>query len=683
MHHRHWVPIAVLALSTAPPAVGQTAMTVEELQRIATIGDLALSPDGQWVTFEVSRANVEANNSASELYIAPVADSARARAIPLPGALASDAYWRSDSKAIVVASRAGPRVTLWSMGGPRWEPRALVSMPMSDTGTRVELVRWSHGGRIAYVTASPRTVIRASGPLTGMEADIYWMGHSWGTDIPLLPGEALPDPAFTWRAWVVDDAAPRAVLAATSDSEVRSLCWSGDSAFVFTTLDSIRSQRSSEIRFPEQYPGAVQGRLFFGSKSSIHRVAMNGRHVVVRSGGGCGDAASVVHGERRVTTLESGLRSALVYRMSSGSYREAFPADEHTYYDVQYAEHGSSFAAIRQGLVDPPEVVVGDAQTGHARIAASARDLNPFLAHVAMPIADTLSWMSTDGRFRIHAQVLLPPAVTRARPAPMIVSNIGGPNRIVVWFTDRVETPDVVLASRGYVILYVNSRGRGYPGDSSRRAIAEEQSYVAHPFHYDIMPGIDTLVRRGIADSTRLGIAGFSAGGGLTAYAVTQTDRFRAAEVGEPVSVDYLANALDEGGSPEWRGHMHEYGWGQDPYDSIGRRVLEAESPLFNVQAVHTPVLTECGAISSDREQCVRWFQGLRFVGVPSELVIYPRAGHGWEEPRLVLDSYRRNIAWFDYWLRDVPYPDSARRASYEAWKRERALAGDPRWSGN
>jgi hypothetical protein len=51
-------------------------------------------------------------------------------------------------------------------------------------------------------------------------------------------------------------------------------------------------------------------------------------------------------------------------------------------------------------------------------------------------------------------------------------------------------------------------------------------------------------------------------------------------------------------------------------------------------------------------------------------------------EPVLKLDSYRRNLAWFDYWLKDKPYPDKERQKEYDAWKAKRAALGDPRWAG-
>lgn len=66
--------------------------------------------------------------------------------------------------------------------------------------------------------------------------------------------------------------------------------------------------------------------------------------------------------------------------------------------------------------------------------------------------------------------------------------------------------------------------------------------------------------------------------------------------------------------------------------------------------------------------------RGLLYFGVPVEHIFCPRSGHGYDEPLILQDSYRRQIAWFDYWLRDQPYPDTAKREAYDAWKAKRPV---------
>ena len=67
------------------------------------------------------------------------------------------------------------------------------------------------------------------------------------------------------------------------------------------------------------------------------------------------------------------------------------------------------------------------------------------------------------------------------------------------------------------------------------------------------------------------------------------------------------------------------------------------------------------------------FYLAMQFFGVPSELVVYPRTGHGLEEPRLIEDSWKRNLRWFDYWLKGKEYPDALKSQYYDAWKQKQA----------
>lgn len=81
---------------------------------------------------------------------------------------------------------------------------------------------------------------------------------------------------------------------------------------------------------------------------------------------------------------------------------------------------------------------------------------------------------------------------------------------------------------------------------------------------------------------------------------------------------------------------------------------------------VKTPVLVESGEQGAWKRDRV-YFRGLQHFWVPSEWYVYPRSGHGWDEPGLMLDAYRRHVAWFDYWIHGKPYPDASKLGGYEA----------------
>jgi dipeptidyl aminopeptidase/acylaminoacyl peptidase len=254
----------------------------------------------------------------------------------------------------------------------------------------------------------------------------------------------------------------------------------------------------------------------------------------------------------------------------------------------------------------------------------------------------------------------------------MLVAILGGPSG-VLQETNPIpwSYPLLVLAERGYVILIPNTRGRPGNGIAFTHAIRDERSFLANPFT-DVMAGVDAMVARGIADPAKLGVLGFSYGGSLTAFAVTHTDRFVAAIYGE--------------GSPDLLGGMAEYqtkrwlslnrdGAGiNSPFEQDDIQHMMEQSPIYQLDRVRTPVLIESGeksAWKTDRQL----YRGLAHFGVPAEFWVYPRSGHGWDEPKLMQDAYRRHIAWFDYWLLGHPYPDATKQQRYDEWKARRSAA--------
>jgi hypothetical protein len=87
---------------------------------------------------------------------------------------------------------------------------------------------------------------------------------------------------------------------------------------------------------------------------------------------------------------------------------------------------------------------------------------------------------------------------------------------------------------------------------------------------------------------------------------------------------------------------------------------------------VHTPVLVEAGEKSGWKTDRA-YYRGLRHFNLPSEFYVYPRSGRGWDEPKLMQDSFQRHVAWFDYWIKGKPYPDAKKQQTYDAWKQTNA----------
>jgi dipeptidyl aminopeptidase/acylaminoacyl peptidase len=156
------------------------------------------------------------------------------------------------------------------------------------------------------------------------------------------------------------------------------------------------------------------------------------------------------------------------------------------------------------------------------------------------------------------------------------------------------------------------------------------------------MTGVDALIARGLADPARLFLYGWSYGGYLANWAITHTDRFRAAASGAGVADLRLQYVISD--ARRWR---FDYFSGS-PF--AGHQDLYArESPITYAPAARVPTLFLHGAEDVRVPPAQGWmmYRALRDAGVEAEMVVYPREGHGFEEPQHVLDRLRRISDWF------------------------------------
>ena len=247
---------------------------------------------------------------------------------------------------------------------------------------------------------------------------------------------------------------------------------------------------------------------------------------------------------------------------------------------------------------------------------------------------EIVTYKSADG-VAIEAALLLPTSVARGRdrglhlPRSTVVLVHGGPTG---RWSDTFEPWGQLLAARGYAVLYPNVRGSvgyGHPFVEMNRADWGGGDFT------DVMAGADYLVARGIADPDRLGIGGWSYGGYMAAWAVTQTRRFKAAVSGAPV-IDMASEFGTEGGSAydEWF-----YG---TPYEKLDGFIKS--SPMTFVKNVKTPTLLLQGEDDTTDPigQSQQFYRGLKRYGVDSDLVLYPREPHGLREEKHLLDRLNR-----------------------------------------
>jgi len=255
---------------------------------------------------------------------------------------------------------------------------------------------------------------------------------------------------------------------------------------------------------------------------------------------------------------------------------------------------------------------------------------------------EIITWTSRDG-WMIHGVLIKPVGYEKEKRYPLIVNPHGGPTSLISNGFLGMGLWGQLLAARGYAVFFPNFRGS--TGFGLKFAEANVGDMGGIDFQ-DIEAGVDSLIERGIADPERLGIGGWSYGGFMTCWTVTQTDRYRAAVMGAGIS-NWLS----------FHGNSHLHTWDANHYDTnpYEQNGLYAKFSGMNyVSRVKTPTLILHGELDRDvpPEQSYQFYRALHDHGVETELVIYPREGHGISEKKHWLDLHRRIAAWYDKHLR-------------------------------
>ncbi len=251
--------------------------------------------------------------------------------------------------------------------------------------------------------------------------------------------------------------------------------------------------------------------------------------------------------------------------------------------------------------------------------------------------AEIVQYDSFDGK-TIEAAVVKP-AGAAGRKLPLVVVPHGGPAGAL---TQRFQSWAQLLAARGYLVLCPNIRGStGY----GHEFVEMNQADWGGADFKDLMAGVDWLIKRGDADRGRLGIGGWSYGGYMAAWAITQTTRFKAAVAGAPMSD--LASEFgteDDSAEDEW-----SYGL---PYENLAN--FQKSSPITFVKNARTPTLILQGEADKVDPigQSQQLYRGLKRSGAKAELVVYPREGHTLQEESHAVDVLERMVAWFDTYLK-------------------------------
>jgi dipeptidyl aminopeptidase/acylaminoacyl peptidase len=289
-----------------------------------------------------------------------------------------------------------------------------------------------------------------------------------------------------------------------------------------------------------------------------------------------------------------------------------------------------------QSATTPPELWLWDQKNSPRQVS----HLNDSWKQFTLSAPEFYKYKSFDG-LEIEAALLKPAGADGKSKLPLVALIHGGPTGN--W-QDSVEVWGQLLAARGYGVFYPNIRGSiGY----GQKFIEMNRGDWGGADFKDVMWGVKDLIDRGIADPTKLGIGGWSYGGYMAEWAITQTNDFKAA-----VSGAGLSNLISEYGSEEHPSY-DEWFYGV-PYESDSLVKFLNSSPFTQLKNAKTPTLILQGETDTTDppDQSQELYRGLKHYGVETELVMYPREPHGFREEKHLLDRLNRILAWYDAHLK-------------------------------
>ncbi len=652
-----WTCAVAAALAETP-----RPMTLVDVINVPQVTDPQLSPDGRQILFVESESNWKANRRIGHIWKIN-SDGSGLMQMTSGADGESSPRWSPDGRTIALIAKRGSegdsvaQVFLISTAGGE-------ARPLTSHSTAVSNITWSPDGtHIYFRAADPKSDEQKA--REKLKDDVflydenYQQQHLWSVSAGSKTEQRLTRGNYSVIGYQVGQdgkiafhRAPTPLLGDMDQSEVWVMDGSGGNARQITRnhvaeFDATLSPDGSQVLFTSQANGKFEtyyNRKIFvtSAEGGDARVLMPNLPYEIERAAWSKDGKSIFF------LANMGVHAELFKVPAKGGDPEQLTSGKHAITGWSLNPTANQQVFTVQEMTSPGEVWVMGAEGGSApRKVTAVYDYLP--REFRLPRQERVEWKGADGT-TVEGLLFYPLDYEQGKRYPLVVQTHGGPQASDKFGFGYTQNYVEVLAAKGYAVLQPNYRGSTGYGDAFLRDM------VGHYFqnaHLDVLAGVDSLIKAGVADPDHLIKMGWSGGGHMTNKIITYTGRFKAASSGAGAAdwVSMYAQSDIRSFRTPWFGGTP---WQKD----APIQVYWENSPLKDVSKVTTPTIFLVGQNDPrvPEPQSIEMYRALKSNGVPTHLYVAPREPHGWAELRHVLFKMNVELDWFEKYAMNRPY---------------------------
>ena len=653
--------IAVATVVTPAASVrAQTTATspgIDDVIALKRIGSPAISPDGKLVAYTVRETNWDQNQYETSVWVADAVTGASWR-LTTGKKSSTNPTWSPDGTRILFASDRTDKRQLYLISPRGGEAEQLATLEEAPSA-----FAWSpDGASIAFTATDSRAEAdkereKKFGDFLVVDADAR-MAHLWVMDVATRRVRRLTNGSFavgrfSWSPHGAEIAFDHRVDGTNANGGTADISVVNVASGVVRALVTQEGPDANPIWSPDgtriAFQSAMQSPWHFYTNSHVA--------VIPAKGGAIDDlSASFDEDPSLLEWTRDGILFTASARTSSGLYlldptaKRVLMGPEPGRIASAYSvsRDGSRMAYVASTVTTMPELYVAD------RGGMGARKLTDMTAQTSRwakaPI-EVVSWKSRDGTL-IEGVLHKPVGFRAGARYPLLVVIHGGPTGVSrpVPYSSAGTYPIDAWVAKGALVLEPNYRGSAGYGEKFRSLNVRN---LGIGDAWDVLSGVDFLVREGLADSSRVGVMGWSQGGYISAFLATHDPApFKAISVGAGIS-NWMTYYVNTDITPFTRQYLKGTPW-DDP------EIYAKTSPMTYIKGAKTPVLIQHGATDQrvPLPDAYELYRGLQDMHVPSRLIVYrgfEGVGHGPSRPKSSRAVMQHNYEWFNTYIWGEP----------------------------